>query len=167
MAWQYSVDLIHLQNCFGGFSNGLIIRFLIRWANSTLHLIGRERTLIGINLKPRLSNMKIFMSKNSGAHTYISASGLVENFMLTTPSCESKAPKDWDKLGLFQILFRKKIKIESRKYFMISRKNLKPSNEFEWNTFIYYKKYDDDMRTKVEASQFCKTKGTVQYLRWS
>ena len=72
--------------------------------------------------------MKIFMSKD----WYTSALGKVEHFMLTTPSCESKAPKDWDKM------------------------------EVNWNTFIYYKKFDDQ-KTRNDAKDFCRTQGRIYF----
>ena len=76
------------------------------------------------NPTPKKSTgMKIFISH--GWHT--AASGKVENFMLTTPSCESKAPPGWDK------------------------------KEVDWNTFIYYKKFNE--KTKADAKNFCRTFG--------
>ena len=82
---------------------------------------------------------KIFSKKNpspeklEGATIFIShdwytaASGKVENFMLTTPSCESRAPPGWNK------------------------------TEVKWNTFIYYKKFDE--KTKAVARDFCREQG--------
>ena len=61
---------------------------------------------------------------------YTSAVGEVEHFMLTTPSCESKAPKDWKKM------------------------------ESNWNTFIYYKKFEDQ-KTKNDAKDFCHSQGMI------
>ena len=75
-----------------------------------------------------LYRMKIFMSKD----WYTSALGEVEHFMLTTPSCESKAPEDWDKM------------------------------EVNWNTFIYYKKFDDQ-KTRNDAKDFCRTQGRIYF----
>lgn len=71
--------------------------------------IDGEEIFSGKNPSPEnFEGMKIFFSYEWNT----AASGKVENFMLTTPSCESKAPKDWDK------------------------------KEVKWNTFIYYKKFN-------------------------
>ena len=68
--------------------------------------------------------MKIFISTSEWI---TAASGNVEHFMLTTPSCESKAPSGWDK------------------------------TEVKWNTFIYYKKFNE--KTKTDAKEFCSREG--------
>ena len=75
-----------------------------------------------------LKRMKIFFSYEWNT----AASGKVEHFMLTSPSCESKAPTGWDK------------------------------KEVNWNTFIYYKKFDE--KTKADAKNFCRDKGEAYYL---
>ena len=49
-----------------------------------------------------------------------------------TPSCESRAPPGWNK------------------------------TEVKWNTFIYYKKFDE--KTKADAKNFCRDKGEAYYL---
>ena len=60
--------------------------------------------------------MKIFISHD----WYTAASGKVENLMLTTPSCESKAPPGWDK------------------------------KEVDWNTFIYYKTFNETTKADAK-----------------
>ena len=65
----------------------------------------------------KLKGVKIFVSHD----WYAAASGKVEHFMLTTPSCESKAPPDWDR------------------------------KEVERNTFIYYKKFDAKTNAEAKA----------------
>ena len=75
--------------------------------------------------------MKILVPANMpGAH------GTIENIMLTTPSCESRAP------------FSKK---DNKKYDM---------KEFNYNTYIYYKSYGK--KTRVEAKQICESEGQVR-----
>ena len=48
------------------------------------------------------------------------AHGTIENFMMTTPRCESRAPPDYD------------------------------MKEFDWNTYIFYKVYGKATRTAAQ-----------------
>ena len=75
--------------------------------------------------------MKILVPANMpGAH------GTIENIMLTTPSCESRAPIS---------------KEDNKKYDM---------KEFNYNTYIFYKSYGK--KTRVEAKQICESEGQVR-----
>ena len=79
--------------------------------------IDGEKIFSDRNPSPEMfEGMQFFISHD----WYDAASGSVENFMLTTPSCESKAPTDWDK------------------------------KEVEWNTFIYYKTFDAKTKAEAE-----------------
>ena len=62
--------------------------------------------------------------------------GTIQNVMLTTPSCESRAPIS---------------KEDSQKYDM---------KEFNYNTYIFYKSYGK--KTRVEAKQICEREGQVR-----
>ena len=82
----------------------------------TLSVDGQE-IFSEINPSPaRLKGMKIFMSYEWNT----AASGKIDHFMLTTPSCESKAPPGWHK------------------------------KEVEWNSFIFAKKFDEKTKAEAK-----------------